>query len=103
MPRPPTEPPSPGWCAHCHMPCFGVWVDTGIGAYEYWGHHGVDTRWDAVSECCGEDILERDPACECCGCADKPLDRYGWCDRCNQEIDHDAKTKTREEQDAARA
>ena len=24
----------------------GAWVDSGIGAYEYWGHRGVDTRME---------------------------------------------------------
>ena len=78
----PSVPPESGWCSHCHQPCEGVWIDTGIGAYEYWGQKCVDTRWDAVSSCCGEDILDRDPACECCGSTHRELDRYGWCFAC---------------------
>ena len=98
----PAEPPASGWCSHCRLPCAGVWIDTGIGAYEYWGSRGVDTRWDAASDCCGEDILDRDPACECCGSTDRPLDRYGWCDPCNQEINDVTATQIHQ-QDPARA
>ena len=37
---------------HCRL------EDTGIGAYEYWGAKGVDTRMELLSDCCGAEVYE---------------------------------------------
>ena len=40
-----------------------VWVDFGIGPYEYWGAPGTDIQWCYVTKCCEasvEDLIESD-------------------------------------------
>jgi hypothetical protein len=39
-------------CTGCGDPCHVVEVDFGIGAYEYWGAPGFDSRIERVSNCC---------------------------------------------------
>jgi hypothetical protein len=41
-----------GKCTECGEPCEVIVVDFGIGAYEYWGATGYDSRPEAVSNCC---------------------------------------------------
>lgn len=43
------------YCTSCGKPCRVILIDTGIGAYEFWGDKCVDKRIEAVSACC-EDI-----------------------------------------------
>jgi len=39
-------------CPECGQECIGVWVDFGIGAYEYWGATGFDSQKEFVTQCC---------------------------------------------------
>lgn len=89
--QPSEDPGVAGWCESCQQPCTGVWVDTGIGAYEYWGEKGVDVCWSVVSHCCGADVLDRDPspACECCDQPGLALDSWGWCAACSAADEQD--------------
>ena len=41
-----------GICSDCKEPCEVIIVDSGIGAYEYWGARGIDVQLEAVSNCC---------------------------------------------------
>lgn len=50
-------------CEECLCHCNGVWVDFGIGSYEFWGARGFDTRWEYVSDCCEADLFT-DQSCE---------------------------------------
>ena len=52
------EPAPHGICNCCGMECDAVYVDNGIGSYEFWGATGVhhDYRWE--SPCCGEEVVE---------------------------------------------
>jgi hypothetical protein len=45
-------------CRKCGEPATADWQDTGIGAYEYWGARGVDTRMELLSNCCGAEVYE---------------------------------------------
>ena len=45
-------------CPSCGEECRGIWVDFGIGAYEYWGATGVDSRLVFVSDCCEVELPE---------------------------------------------
>lgn len=45
------------FCGHCGQPCEVRVVDHGIGAYEYWGGKGTDTRIEAESDCCGAGVF----------------------------------------------
>ena len=77
----PYEPPDvDGWCDNCGEPCVGVWIDEGIGPYEYWGTRGVHHDWTVASDCCKATILEHDPHCSACG----KLEVYdcGLCEAC---------------------
>ena len=47
-------------CSACGEPCGVVTVDFGIGAYEYWGAPGYDSRPAQVSNCCEADYEESD-------------------------------------------
>jgi hypothetical protein len=42
-------------CSACDKECEEVVVDFGIGAYEYWGAPGYDSRPALVSNCCEAD------------------------------------------------
>lgn len=44
-------------CARCRLPAVAVQVDFGIGAYEYWGSQGYDSRPEIVSDCCNADLI----------------------------------------------
>lgn len=39
-------------CPECGEPCGVTQEDFGIGAYEFWGAPGVDTRLELCSDCC---------------------------------------------------
>lgn len=52
------EDPPEGVCDACGAICVGVWQDTGIGSYEFWGTMGVDERWAWVSPCCCAEIVK---------------------------------------------
>jgi hypothetical protein len=39
-------------CAECLLPASAKTIDTGIGAYEYWGAKCVDSRLETLSKCC---------------------------------------------------
>jgi hypothetical protein len=43
-------------CKECGEPCTVIGVDFGIGAYEYWGATGYDSRVELVSNCCEVDF-----------------------------------------------
>lgn len=45
-------------CPACGEECTGAWLDFGIGAYEYWGAHGVDVQMAYVSPCCEAPLPE---------------------------------------------
>ena len=47
-------------CPECHQECGVRAEDAGIGAYEYWGATGFDSRPYYVSDCCDADIPEED-------------------------------------------
>lgn len=47
-----------GLCANCGLPCGGVWIDDGIGPYEYWGRRGWHSAWRVASDCCEDEIEE---------------------------------------------
>lgn len=49
------------WCASCKKPCEAEAQDVGIGAYEFWGAPGNDSRTAEVSDCCEAELLEHDP------------------------------------------
>jgi len=42
-------------CKACNRECQVITVDFGIGAYEYWGAPGYDSRPEQVSDCCEAD------------------------------------------------
>ena len=42
-------------CRACNRECRVITVDFGIGAYEYWGAPGYDSRPEQVSDCCEYD------------------------------------------------
>jgi len=45
------------YCKFCKQPFDNtVWIDEGIGHYEYWGATGHHHDMSEVSECCGEDF-----------------------------------------------
>jgi len=56
-----------GYCANCGEECFGISVDNGIGAYEYWGSKGVHHQIGIESSCCNAALLEHSPKCLVCG------------------------------------
>jgi len=47
-----------GRCRACGEPCTSVTVDYGIGAYEYHGARGYDSRPAEVSPCCEDVVVE---------------------------------------------
>lgn len=47
-----------GICSACHEPCEVIVVDFGIGPYEYWGATGIDSRPEAVSNCCDAPVYD---------------------------------------------
>ena len=49
-------------CQGCGEPCEIVSVDYGIGAYEYWGASGYDSRIELVSNCCEMGFDEQEVA-----------------------------------------
>lgn len=48
----PDYPADTTYCSECLEPCYGEWVDFGIGPYEFWGQRSVDRQLAFVSECC---------------------------------------------------
>lgn len=44
------------FCTECKQECDVRYEDEGIGAYEYWGDKGVDTKWVGYSDCCEADV-----------------------------------------------
>jgi hypothetical protein len=44
------------YCGQCGKPCEWEKVDTGIGAYEFWGQKCVDKNIEVLSTCCEADI-----------------------------------------------
>lgn len=50
------------FCSSCGQPAAGGWSDSGIGAYEYWGMKGNDSRIEYVSLCCNAQLFDD---CEC--------------------------------------
>lgn len=46
------------YCTECGKQCKGTVLDFGIGPYEYWGQHCVDTNKQFVSECCEADVSD---------------------------------------------
>jgi hypothetical protein len=51
-------------CKGCGEPCRVISVDFGIGAYEYWGAPGYDSRIELVSDCCEADYDGEEPEYE---------------------------------------
>lgn len=49
---------SPFLCTECELPCEAKVMDLGIGAYEYWGEKGVDSRPETVSTCCEARVVK---------------------------------------------
>jgi hypothetical protein len=47
-------------CKECNHECQVITVDFGIGAYEYWGAHGVDVQLADVSNCCEASCVTED-------------------------------------------
>lgn len=45
-------------CSECGSPAEAITVDFGIGAYEYWGCHGVHRDERSVSPCCDAGLIE---------------------------------------------
>lgn len=45
-------------CCACNEPCVAIYVDNGIGSYEFWGQKGYHSQWDWVSDCCEDDMEE---------------------------------------------
>lgn len=43
-------------CPHCGSDADGVWVDEGIGSYEYWGARGVHIDWVFVCPDCDSQL-----------------------------------------------
>lgn len=62
----PEETPE-GYCDDCALPCYGVLVDEGIGAYEFQGSRGFHHDYTYKSHCCLSTILESSPVCDVCG------------------------------------
>ena len=48
---------SPFLCSECCEPCEAKVMDTGIGAYEYWGSKEVDSRKETLSTCCNAKVV----------------------------------------------
>lgn len=53
-----------GWCAGCGQECRVVAVDYGIGSYECHGRKGIHRDIQPGSSCCGDEVLDMDPANE---------------------------------------
>lgn len=43
-------------CPNCRNDVEGMWVDTGIGPYEYWGQKCTDSKMTFVCEACDSPI-----------------------------------------------
>ena len=54
--------PGETFCQACGNIDSGHSVDSGIGAYEYWGAKGVDRNVQWVSTCCDATLLENTPS-----------------------------------------
>jgi hypothetical protein len=46
------------FCSACRLPCKPLYVDEGIGPYEYWGAKECQTIMAWVSDCCHEHMFE---------------------------------------------
>lgn len=45
-------------CCACNEPCVAIYVDNGIGSYEFWGSRGRHVQKDLASDCCESDVQE---------------------------------------------
>ena len=52
------------YCGSCKEECTAIEVDFGIGAYEFWGARGYDSRVEIVSDCCESPMYEDEDLCE---------------------------------------
>lgn len=73
-----------GYCDDCALPCYGVLVDEGIGAYEFWGQRGVHHDYVYKSNCCNAEILDQNPCCSECG--KREIEDYGLCLACCEAL-----------------
>lgn len=46
------------FCGECGKECDFVEIDTGIGAYEFWGSQETHSVLERVSDCCEGDLFE---------------------------------------------
>lgn len=46
------------FCGECGNECDFVEIDTGIGAYEFWGAKENHSVLERVSDCCEADLFE---------------------------------------------
>lgn len=46
-------------CPACGQECSGVWIDNGVGHYEFWGAPGVDRQMFYVSNCCETELTDQ--------------------------------------------
>jgi len=46
------------YCTECDQECRENYIDGGIGAYEFWGAKGYDSRPVIVSDCCEASIRD---------------------------------------------
>ena len=79
----PEETPE-GYCDDCALPCYGVLVDEGIGAYEFWGTQGFHHDYVYKSHCCEAEILDQNPCCSECG--KREIEDYGLCLACCEAL-----------------
>jgi len=47
-----------GICSRCGNGCTAVWIDFGIGPYEFWGDRGTHHDYQVVSPCCEAEMAE---------------------------------------------
>jgi len=50
--------PQQGYCGECGKLCGIIWVDCGIGEYEYMGHKGSVTDLASLSDCCEAEVYD---------------------------------------------
>lgn len=47
-------------CSDCGKECEVIWIDVGIGPFEFWGAKGVDRSFQCVSLCCEAPMHDED-------------------------------------------